>query len=249
MKSCLLAAAGALLVSSMAQAAEINVLSSAAFKEAYLELVPQFEKATEHKVKTTWSGTADIMKRMDAGETYDLVIMFAPGIDQLTESGKIVDGSRVDLVKSGIGVAVRSGAPKPDISSGENLKKALLAAKSIGYSSGPSGVYIAKLVQRMGIADQVQGKLKQVRPGTPVGTIIASGDAEIGFQQISELLPVAGIDYIGPLPADVQETTVFAAGLQKGGKAPEAAKALVKFFTAPDAVPVIKKKGLEPAGS
>jgi molybdate transport system substrate-binding protein len=141
---------------------------------------------------------------------------------------------------------VRAGSPKPDISSGDALKRALLAAKSIGYSSGPSGVYMEGLFQRMGIADEIKPKLKQTQPGNPVGEVIARGEAEIGFQQVSELLPVAGIDFIGPLPPDVQHTTVFSGGIHTGAKQPDAAKALVKFITAPAAASVIKKKGMEP---
>jgi molybdate transport system substrate-binding protein len=239
-------AAGMVIGAGMAQAAEIKVLSSAAFREAYLELVPAFERATEHKVVTTWAGTNGIMERMARGETTDLVIMSAQGIDQLTKDGKVVAGSRVDLARSGIGVAVRSGLPKPDIGSTEALKRALAAAKSVAYSTGPSGVYLEALFQRLGIADDIKPKLKIAPGGTPVGTLIAKGDADIGFQQVSELLPIAGIDYLGPLPADIQHVTVFAAGLHASAKEPEAAKALVKFLTAPDAVPVIRKKGLEP---
>jgi molybdate transport system substrate-binding protein len=244
--SAALGAAGFLMLAGMADAAEIKVLASNAIKEAYLELVPQFEKTSENKVVTTWAGTVDIMKRMAAGETFDLVIMSGASLDELVKRGNIVPGSRVDLVKSGVGVAVRTGAPKPDISSGDALKKTLLSAKSIGLSTGPSGVYVAGLFQRMGIADEIKPKLKQVPPGVPVGTIIASGEAEIGFQQVSELIHVAGIDYIGPLPADVQHITVFSGGIHVGTKQPDAAKALVKFITAPAAVPVIKKHGLEP---
>ena len=172
--------------------------------------------------------------------------MAGPALDGLIKQGKIVAGSRVDLVKSGVGVAVRAGAPRPDISSGEALKRTLLAAKSVGYSQGPSGVYIEGLFQRLGIADALKPKSKQTQPGNPVGVLIARGEAEIGFQQISELLPIAGIDYLGPLPPDIQHVTVFAAGLHAGAKEAEAAKALVKFLTAPAAVPVIKKHGLEP---
>jgi len=241
-----LAAAGILICTGMTQAADIKVLASNALKEAYLELVPGFEKATEHKVATTWAGTNDIKKRMAAGETYDLVIMAGPALDDLIKQGKIVPGSRVDLAKSGVGVAVRAGAPKPDISSGDALKRALLAAKSIAYSSGPSGVYMEGLFQRLGIADEIKPKLKQTQPGNPVGEVIARGDAEIGFQQVSELLPIAGIDYIGPLPPDIQHITVFSGGIHTGAKQPDAAKALVKFITAPAAVPVIRKKGMEP---
>jgi molybdate transport system substrate-binding protein len=229
-----------------ADAAEIKVLSSAAFREAYRELVPAFEKASEHKVTTTWAGTADIMKRMQAGETYDLVIMSAQGLEELIRSGKIVAGSRVDLAKSGVGVAVKAGAAKPDIGSSDALKRTLLAAKSIGYSTGPSGVYLVGLFQRMGIAEEIKHKVKQVPPGVPVGTIIAGGEAEIGFQQVSELIRHPGIDYVGPLPADIQEITVFAAGLHPAATQSEAAKALVKFLTAPAAVPVIKSTGMEP---
>lgn len=241
-----LGAAGVLLFAGAANAAEIKVLSSNAIKEAYLELVPGFERVTEHKVATTWAGTVEIMKRMQAGETFDLIIMAGPSLDELVKLGKIVPGSRVDLVKSGVGVAVRAGAPKPDISSSDAVKKALLAARSIGFSTGPSGVYLAGLFQRMGIADEIKPKLKQVPPGVPVGTIIASGEAEIGFQQVSELIHVAGIDYLGPLPADIQRITVFSGGIHTGAKQADAAKALVKFLTAPAAVPVIKKHGLEP---
>ena len=236
-----LAATGVVLASGMAQAAEIKVLSSAAFREAYLELVPAFERATEHKVATTWAGT-----NMKRGEATDLVIMSAQGIDQLVQDGKIVAGSRVDVARSGVGVAVRSGLPKPDIGSTEALKRALAAAKSVAYSTGPSGVYMEALFQRLGIADEIKPKLKVAPGGTPVGTLIAKGEADIGFQQVSELLPVAGIDYIGPLPPDIQQITVFAAGLHTNAKETEAAKALVKFLTAPEAAPVIRKKGMEP---
>ncbi len=241
-----LAATGVVLASGMAQAAEIKVLSSAAFREAYLELVPAFERATEHKVATTWAGTNGIMERMKRGETTDIVIMSAQGIDQLVQDGKIVAGSRIDVARSGVGVAVRSGLPKPDIGSTEALKRALAAAKSVAYSTGPSGVYMEALFQRLGIADEIKPKLKVAPGGTPVGTLIAKGEADIGFQQVSELLPVAGIDYIGPLPPDIQQITVFAAGLHTNAKETEAAKALVKFLTAPEAAPVIRKKGMEP---
>jgi molybdate transport system substrate-binding protein len=241
-----LAATGVLLASGMAQAAEIKVLSSAAFREAYQELVPAFERATEHKVATTWAGTNGIMERMQRGETTDLVIMSAQGIDQLVRDGRIVAGSRVDVARSGVGVAVRSGLPKPDIGSTEALKRALAAAKSVAYSTGPSGVYMEALFQRLGIADEIKPKLKVAPSGTPVGTLIAGGEADIGFQQVSELLPVAGIDYVGPLPPDIQQITVFAAGLHTSAKETEAAKALVKFLTAPSAAPVIRKKGMEP---
>jgi molybdate transport system substrate-binding protein len=242
----IIATTGALLAASVAQAAEIKVLSTQATEEAYRELVPQFEKASGHKVTTTFTGTLDANKRLAAGETYDLIIMSGPSIDEHIKGGKVVSGSRVDVAKSGVGVGVKAGAPKPDISTVEALKKTLLAAKSIGYSTGPSGNYVVGLFQRMAIADEVKPKLKQTPTGVFVGSIIASGEAEIGFQQVSELSHFAGVDYVGPLPADVQYITVFASGIATGAKEADAAKALVKFITAPAAAAAFKKRGMEP---
>ena len=225
--------------------AEIKVLSSIATREAYLELVPQFERASGHSVSTTWSGTTAIMQRMAAGERYDLVMISSSELEELTRQGKIVAGSRADLAKSGIGIAVRAGAPRPDVSSSAALKQALLAAKTVGYTSGPSGVYMASLIERMGIAAEVKPKHRTVPSGGTVGTIVASGDAEIGFQQVSELVHIPGIDYIGPLPSDVQCITVFSCGLQTGAPQPDAAKALVAFLTTANARAVMQKHGLE----
>lgn len=225
---------------------EIKVMASAAFKEAYLELVPEFERATGHKVVTLWVPSVQMMSRLKGGETVDLVIMSAASLDELIGAGIVVAGDRYDIARSGIGIAVRAGAPKPDISSGEAIKRAVLAAKAIAYSTGPSGVYLAGLFQRMGIADTIKNKVK-ISQGFPAGSFVASGEAELAFQQISELLPVPGIELVGPLPADVQQITVFSAGLHVGAKAPDAARALVKFLTAPAAAPVTRKKGMEPA--
>lgn len=227
--------------------AEIKVLSSIATREAYLELVPQFEQASGHKVATTWAGTTAIMQRMAAGERYDLIIISSTELEELTRQGKIAAGSRVDLAKSGIGIAVRAGAPKPDVRSGDALKRALLAARTVGYTSGPSGVYMAGLIERMGIAADVKPKHRGVPSGGTVGTIVASGEAEIGFQQVSELVHIAGIDYVGPLPPDVQCVTVFASGMQAGATEPDAAKALIAYLTTPAAKSVMTKHGLETA--
>jgi molybdate transport system substrate-binding protein len=240
------AAAGTLLIAGGANAVEIKVLSTQAAEQAYRELVPQFEAASGHKVSTIFTGTVDLQKRIAAGEMYDLIIMAGPAIDDFIKAGKVVPGSRVDLAKSGVGVAVPAGAPKPDIGSVEALKKTLIAAKSIGYSTGPSGVYMIGLFQRLGLADAVKPKLKQTPTGVFVGTIVANREVEIGFQQVSEFLHFAGVDYVGPLPAEVQEITVFAAGIQVGAGEAEAAKAWVKFLTAPAAGPVFRKMGLEP---
>ena len=193
-----------------------------------------------------FTGTLDANKRLAAGESYDLLIMSAPSIDEHIKSGKVAAGSRVDLAKSGVGVGVKAGAPKPDISTTEALKKTLLAAKSIGYSTGPSGVYMIGLFQRLGIADEIKPKLKQTPTGVFVGSIIANGEAEIGFQQVSELSHFAGVDYVGPLPADVQRFTMFSSGIMAGAKEADAAKALVKFITSPTAAGAFKKRGMEP---
>jgi molybdate transport system substrate-binding protein len=242
----IVATAVGLFISGAASAAEIKVIASGATKEIINEILPAFEKNSGHKVAIEFTGTANIKKRIAAGETYDLVIVGAPEMDAFAQQGKIASGTRTDLMKSGVGVAVRSGASKPDIGSSEALKKTLLAAKSIGYSSGPSGDHMVNLVERMGIADQVKPKMKQVPSGSRISTMIESGEAEIGFQQISELIHENGIDYIGPLPSEVQKITVYAAGLHTGAREPEAAKALVKALAAPDAATLIKAHGMEP---
>lgn len=220
----IIAAAGALILSGMASAAEINVISTQATQEAYQELVAQFEKASGHKVTTFFSGTVNVQKKLADGEPYDLILMAGPAIDEQIKLGKAVAGSRADLAKSGTGLAVRKRAAKPDISSADALKKTLL-----------------------GVADQVKGKLKQTPSGVFVGTLIANGDTEVGFQQISELVHFAGIDYVGPLPGDLQRMTMFSTRIHSGAKQADAARALVRFLTAPAAAPVIRKHGLEPA--
>ena len=223
---------------------EIKVMLSAAFKEAYRELTPQFERATGHKISTAWVPSVKMMERLKGGEAVDLVILSSASLDELVKAGIV--SQRFDIAKSGVGVAVRTGAPKPDISSGEAVKRAVLAAKGIAYSTGPSGLYLVKLFERMGIADQIRSKVKQVQ-GEPAGAVAARGEAELAFQQVSELLPVAGIELVGPLPPDIQEITTFAAGLHARSKEAQAARALVDFFKAPAAAPVIRKKGMEPA--
>ncbi|HEY3642450.1 MAG TPA: substrate-binding domain-containing protein [Xanthobacteraceae bacterium] len=236
----------AVLLPGVAGAIEIRVLSTQAPEQAYRELAPQFEKASGHTVTTVFTGTLDVQKRIAAGEAYDLIIMAGPAIDDFIKSGKIVPGSRVDIARSGVGVAVRAGAPKPDVGTAEAVKKTLLDAKSIGYSTGPSGVYLTGLFQRLGVADQIKGKLKQTPTGVFVGNIVADGTAEIGFQQVSELAHFPGVDFVGPLPAEIQEITVFSAGIQVGAKQVDAAKDWVKFLTAPAAASAFKSKGLEP---
>ena len=239
-------AVGLVMLAGHATAAEIKVIGSPGFREAYNELVPTFEKATGNRVTTIWGGVNEVAKRVGDGETADIVILPVAQIEDLLKQGKLVPGSRVDVAKSGIGVAVRSGAPKPDLRSGEALKNALLKAKSIAYSTGPSGVHMVRLIQQWGIADAVKAKIVVSPPDTPVGEILARGGAEIGFQQVSELIRIKGIDYLGPLPADVQEITAFAAALHRNAAVPDAAKALMKFLSAPAAAPIIRKTGMEP---
>jgi molybdate transport system substrate-binding protein len=236
----------AVLLAGAANAAEIKVLSTQATEQAYRELAPLFEKTSGHKLSTIFTGTLDVQKRIAAGETYDIILMAGPAIDAFIKAGTIVPGSRIDIARSGVGAAVKAGAPKPDISTTEAVKKTLLAAKSIGYSTGPSGVYLTGLFQRLGVADAIKGKLKQTPTGVFVGNIVASGEAEIGFQQVSELAHFEGVDFVGPLPADIQEVTVFSAGLQVGTKEAETAKAWLKFLTAPEHAAAFTSRGLTP---
>lgn len=235
----------------LVNAAEIRVMTSGGFTAAYNALTPQYEKLTGDKIVTMYGasmgGAPDsIPSRLARGEPVDIVILAAPALDELVKRGKVVPGSRVDLVRSTIGMSVRAGAPKPDISSVEALKRTLLEAKSIAYSASASGVYLStNLFPRLGIWDAIKDKSKRIE-SERVGTIVARGEAELGFQQVSELLPIPGIDYVGPLPAEVQQVTIFSAGIAVGAKEPEAAKALIKYFTSADAAPVIAKTGLEP---
>jgi molybdate transport system substrate-binding protein len=229
-----------------AKSAELKVLASPGVKEVLLDLVPKFETASGHKVTLLWAGNDDLVKRVRGGETADLVIMARANIDKLVADGKLVAGSATDIAKSGVGVAVRAGLPKPDLSSADSLKAAVLAAKSVAYSSGPSGHYVAELFKKMGIAEQIKGKVKQTPSGVQVGDIMAGGEADLGFQQVSELIHVKGIDYVGPLPAEVQVITVFSAGLHSGAANPAAAKALVDALVRPEAAAVIRRQGMEP---
>jgi len=233
-------------------AAEIRVLSTQATEEAYRELVPEFEKAAGHKVTTTFTGTLDANKRLAAGESYDLLIMSASSIDEHIKGGKVAPGSRVDLARVGIGVMVKEGEPKPDIGSVDAFKRALLAAKSVAYinpaSGGSSGIYLVKLFDQLGIADQIKPKAK-LKDGGYVAELIASGEAELGIHQISEIVPVKGVTLIGPLPKEIQNYTTYSAGISASPKEGEGAKALVKFLAGPRAGELLKAKGMETAGS
>jgi molybdate transport system substrate-binding protein len=241
----------ALLLAGSANAAEVRVMISGGLTAAYKELVPEFERLTGNKVLTAYGpsmGTTvnAIPIRLERGEAADVLIMVGYALGDLVKQGKVIADSRVDLVKSPIGIAVKSGAPKPDISSADAVKRALLATKTIAYSDSASGVYVStEMFEKLGISDAMKDKARKI-PATPVGEIVARGDAEIGFQQVSELLPVQGIDIVGQLPSELQKVTVFSAGIASVSKEPDAGKALIKFLASPTASAVIVKSGLEP---
>jgi molybdate transport system substrate-binding protein len=239
-----IAAALAAFLAPAAGATEIKIIASNAVREPYRELIPVFEKETGHKVNIDWGGTVDIVKRVGGGEVADIVIIPAARIDDFIKQGKLA--GRIDLAKSGVGVAARLGVPKPDISSPEALKATLLAAKSIILSSGPSSLYLPTLFQKLGIADQLKPKITQIGPGLGVGASLARGEGEIGFTQMSELMSVEGINYLGPLPPDIQMVTVFSAGVHTAAPVPDAARALLKFLTSPQAATVLRHHGMEP---
>jgi molybdate transport system substrate-binding protein len=246
--------AGVVLVTGAAQGAVVNVVSSGGFAGAFRALAPQFERATGNTVVAKWGpsmgNTSDaVPARIQRGESIDVVIMVGDALGDLIKAGKVIANSRVDLARSGIGIAVRMGAPKPDISSAEALRRALLAAKSIAYSDSASGVYVStELFRRLGISDQVTGKSRMI-PAEPVGSVVARGEAEIGFQQMSELKPIPGIELVGMLPPELQKITIFSAGVVVGAKEADTGRALIAFLASPAAAAAINASGMEPVVS
>jgi molybdate transport system substrate-binding protein len=225
----------------------MHVLCTNGVKSVLLELIPAFEHARATKVTVTWGSTQALLKDLETGARGDVAILTAEAIDELIKQGKAKAGSRVDLARSGIGVAVRKGARRPDIASAEALKRTLLAAKSVAHSkTGLSGIYFPTVLGRLGIAEEMQTKIVMPDAGTPVGELVASGEAEIGIQQISELLPVAGIDIVGPLPPPLQKITIFSGGVLTAAKEASGAAALLVFLAA-ESPPLLAAKGLEPA--
>lgn len=246
-----LALAGSFAFVSVAIAQEIKVVSSGGFAAAFRVLAPEFERRTGYKLDTAWGPsmgkTADaVPSRLARGEAIDVVIMVGYALTDLVDKGEAIAESRADLASSGIGGAVRAGAPKPDMSTVDALKRSLLAAKSIAYSDSASGVYIQnEMFPRLGIAEAVAGKARMI-PAEPVGAVVARGEAEIGFQQISEMLPIPGVDIVGQLPPELQKITVFSAGIASVSKEPDAGKALIKYLASPEASAAIIKSGMEP---
>jgi molybdate transport system substrate-binding protein len=240
-KTAVVAFVSAALMTAAAQAAEITVVSSTAMTEFLEAAIPLFEQKTGNKVKANFLSSAILPGKVKDGVQADLVVTTPPIYDDLVKAGKLVAGSRADFIKSSAGVAVRAGAPKPDISTPEAFKAALLAAKSVGISKGPS------LLDRLGIADAIKPKAVFTEAGQRVGTVIASGKAEIGVQQITELLASPGIDYIGPLPPALQTTIVYTTAASANAKEREAAAAFAKFLNSEAVLPIAKKMGLDPA--
>lgn len=241
------AAAGATTV----QAAELHVVSSGGFTAAYKILGPKFAAASGNTLDTALGpsmGKAPeaIPNRLARGEPADVVIMVGYALDDLIKQGKVIPGSRVELADSAIGMVVRAGAPKPDITTVAALKDTLLHAKSVAYSDSASGVYIQnELFKRLGIEDQIRPKATMV-PKIPVASVVARGDYELGFQQVSELLPVPGVTFVGKIPESVQSITRFAAGIPVGAQHPAEAKALLEYLASPEAAPVVTQTGLDP---
>ena len=237
-----------------AEASEVKVMISGGLTAAYRELVPQFERATGNTVITVYGpsmGTTEnaIPVRLARGETADVLIMVGDALDAMIEQGRAGAANRVDLVRSPIGMVVRAGAKKPDISTPTALKQTLLNAKSVVYSDSASGVYVGtQLFKRLGIAEEMKDKARMI-PAEPVAAVVARGEAELGFQQISELLPVPGADLVGPLPAEIQKITIFSAGMTTNARQSDAGKVLIAFLASSAAAPALTKAGLEPFAS
>jgi molybdate transport system substrate-binding protein len=232
------------------QAAEIKVVSGGAFKQVLNALAAQYRKDTGNTLAISYRTVGQHLDLIRAGkEAFDVAVLTPAAIDGLIKDGKVMPGTRTDLAKTDIGVAVRAGAPLPDISSVEAFKRALLAAKSVAYidpkAGGSSGIYVGGLLERLGIAAQVNAKAVLVHGGA-VADHVADGEAELGIHQISEILPVKGVTLVGPLPADIQNFTVYAAGIGSAGEDVAAARAVVEFLAGPEAMSIIKSKGMTP---
>ncbi|WP_174525463.1 substrate-binding domain-containing protein [Curvibacter delicatus] len=228
---------------------EIKGISSMATRLVLAELVDAFQRRTGNRVAIESVGGVDAAKRVQAGEAFDVVILASDAIDKLIASGHVQPDSKVDLVRSGVAVAVRAGAPKPDISSEDAVRAAVLAARNISYSTGPSGVALAKLFERWGIAEEIKDRIVTPPPGTPVGSLVAKGEVELGFQQLSELINLEGITVLGPLPAAIQIITTFSAGVCAGSQQGDAVRAMLTDMNTPEAAAAKLRQGMEPAAA
>ena len=228
-------------------ASKISIISSMATRQVLADLVAKFQQSSSQQVSVESVGGVDAARRVQAGEAFDVVVLAANAIGQLTEAGKIVPGSRVDLVRSGVSIAVRAGAPQPDIGSEEAVRQAVLSARSLSYSTGPSGVHLVKLFERWGIAGDIKSRIVQAPPGVPVGLLVARGEVELGFQQLSELIHLSGIDVLGPLPPAIQIITTFSAGLTVASTQADAVRSLLDFMVSPAALEAKLRNGMEPA--
>jgi molybdate transport system substrate-binding protein len=218
-----------------------------AARELLAELAAAYEGTRGRPVIAEAAGGVEVAKRMQAGEAADVVVLANNAIDKLISEGKLLAGSRVDIAKSGVAIAVRTGTRKPDISSEEAVKRAVLGAASLSYSTGPSGVYLEKLFARWGILDEITGRIVVPPPGTPVGSLVASGAAELGFQQLSELRNLAGVEVIGPLPPALQTITVFSGGIPAVSSSADEARALLAYLASPTVAAVKQRHGMESA--
>jgi molybdate transport system substrate-binding protein len=228
----------------MSSAKTIKILSGGAMRSLMMEVVPLFERASGTKVEIEFRLTSVLKKEIEDGAAFDIALLPRPELDALVQAGKIAEGATADVTRSAVGLAVRAGAPKPDIGTVAAFKGVLLNAKSIAYSDGPSGAYIAGLLEKLGIAEDIKPKTKLT--SGPVAELVASGDAEIGLQQIVAILPVKGAELVGPLPRELQNVIIYAAGLAAGGAEPSAARAFVAFTKTPQAERLIRLKGMEP---
>ena len=250
MKALLVAIAGALLslsIGTMSQAAEITIFTSLGSLSGVTDLAAAYEKASGHKVTVASRTGAALPKALDSNEPGDIVADFTPNLATLEKQGKVVPGSSVQFSRAGVGVAIKKGALKPDIGTVEAFKQTMLKAKSIGYSKSGSGLIAERGLQQLGIFDQVKDKIRYFL-GTPVAVFVAKGEVEIGIQQSNAIVPVAGAEYAGPLPGDLQEYLYFSVGLLTISKQPDVARAFIKFMASPDAAAHLRKSAMEPPG-